>query len=202
MGSWLDQNCTCTTRPWGQQHETINGSLRYLITEEIEEQHIVYGQTAGWLDDGQRVLHKLDWSLTSRANNRWEDGSLLTTILTWIWQAFINIDFTQLSLEPRQTVTFSWVIWLTGNTHTMVLTRVTCRYRMYHNHSYLHYTHLTFTIFQNYQLTVHQWWLLQFLRHIEEMKQTHAVIEIPEADTKFQTCPPCTPCKHTLFKSF
>ena len=47
VGSGLDQNCTCTTRPWVQQHETINGSLRYLVTEEIEEQHIVYGQSAG-----------------------------------------------------------------------------------------------------------------------------------------------------------
>ena len=47
MGSGLDQKCTCTTRPWGQQHETINGSLRYLVIEEIEEQDIVYGQTDG-----------------------------------------------------------------------------------------------------------------------------------------------------------
>ena len=45
MGFGLDQNCTCTTRPGDQQHETINGSLRHLVTEEIEEQHIVYGQT-------------------------------------------------------------------------------------------------------------------------------------------------------------
>ena len=47
MGSGVDQNCTCTTRPWGQQYETINGSLRYLVTDEIEEQDIVYGQTNG-----------------------------------------------------------------------------------------------------------------------------------------------------------
>ena len=40
----MDQNCTCTTRPWSQD-ETINGSLRYLVTEEIEEQYIVYGRT-------------------------------------------------------------------------------------------------------------------------------------------------------------
>ena len=46
-GSGLDQNCTCTTRPWDQQQETINRSLRYLVTEEIEEQDIVYGQTDG-----------------------------------------------------------------------------------------------------------------------------------------------------------
>ena len=39
---------TCTTTPWGQQHETITGSLWYLVTEEIEEQDIVYGQTARW----------------------------------------------------------------------------------------------------------------------------------------------------------
>ena len=29
------------------QHETINRSLRYLVTEEIGEQHIVYGQIDG-----------------------------------------------------------------------------------------------------------------------------------------------------------
>ena len=44
-GSGLDQNCTCTTRSWGQQNVTINRSLWYLVTEEIEEQDIVYGQT-------------------------------------------------------------------------------------------------------------------------------------------------------------
>ena len=53
-GSGLDQNCTCTTRPWGQQNVTINKYLRYLVTEEIEEQDIVYGQT------DERVSHKLD----------------------------------------------------------------------------------------------------------------------------------------------
>ena len=47
MESELDQNCTCTTRLWGQQHETRNRPLQYLVTEEIEEQHIVYGQTDG-----------------------------------------------------------------------------------------------------------------------------------------------------------
>ena len=50
QGSGLDQNCTCTTRPWGQQNVTINRSLQYLITEEIKEQDIVYvqtGRTAG-----------------------------------------------------------------------------------------------------------------------------------------------------------
>ena len=46
-GSGQDQNCTCTTSPWGQQHETMNRSLQYLVTEEIEEQDIVYGQTVG-----------------------------------------------------------------------------------------------------------------------------------------------------------
>ena len=44
-----------TTKPWDQQHETINGSLRYLVTEEIEEQHIVYGQTAGRHTKGYRI---------------------------------------------------------------------------------------------------------------------------------------------------
>ena len=63
-GSGLDQNCTCTTRPWGQQNVTINRSLRYLVTEEIEEQDIVYGQT------DKRVSHKLDLSSTSRAKNQ------------------------------------------------------------------------------------------------------------------------------------
>ena len=64
----------------GQQHETINRSLLYLVTEEIEEQDIVYGQTDRQTDrqtDGrtegrtmdERVSHKLDWSLTSRAKN-------------------------------------------------------------------------------------------------------------------------------------
>ena len=46
-GSGLDQNCTCRTRPWGRQNVTLNRSLRYLVTEEIEEQDIVYGQTDG-----------------------------------------------------------------------------------------------------------------------------------------------------------
>ena len=61
-GSGLDQNCTCTTRPWRQQHETINRSLWYLVTGEIEGQGIVYGRT------DERVSHKVDLSLTSRAN--------------------------------------------------------------------------------------------------------------------------------------
>ena len=56
MGSGLDQNYACTTRQWGQQHETINGSLQYLVTEEIEEQDIVYGQTDGRPDDGQKGI--------------------------------------------------------------------------------------------------------------------------------------------------
>ena len=47
QGSGLDKNCTCTTRPWGQQNVTINRSLQYFITEEIKEQDIVYVQTAG-----------------------------------------------------------------------------------------------------------------------------------------------------------
>ena len=56
MGSELDQNCKCTTRPWGQQHETINRSLWYLVTEEIEEQYIVYRQTDGRPNDGQKGI--------------------------------------------------------------------------------------------------------------------------------------------------
>ena len=67
QGSGLDQNCTCTTRPWDQQHETINRSLWYLVTEGIEEQDIVYGQTDRRPDE--RVSYKLDWSLTNRAKN-------------------------------------------------------------------------------------------------------------------------------------
>ena len=54
-GSGLDQNYTCTTRPWDQQHETINRFLRYLVTEEIEEQDIVYGQTDGRRTKGYRI---------------------------------------------------------------------------------------------------------------------------------------------------
>ena len=66
QGSGRDQNCTWTTRPWGQQNGTINRSLQYLTTEEIKEQDIVYVQTDGRPDD-ERVSHKLDWSSTSRA---------------------------------------------------------------------------------------------------------------------------------------
>ena len=58
MGSGLDKNCTCT-RPWDQHHETINRSLQYLVTGEIEEQDIVYGQTDGRRTD-KRVSQKLD----------------------------------------------------------------------------------------------------------------------------------------------
>ena len=54
-GSGLDQNCTCTTRPWDQQHETINRSLWYLVTEEIEDQDIAYGQTAGQRTKGYHI---------------------------------------------------------------------------------------------------------------------------------------------------
>ena len=102
-GSKLDQNCTCTTRPLDQQHETINTSrsLRYLVTDEIEEQDIVYGQTDRRTDrqtdgrtDGRttdkRVSHKLDWSLTSRVKNigrmytkeRWKDIMLFGSFFT------------------------------------------------------------------------------------------------------------------------
>ena len=66
--SGLHQNCTCTTKPWGQQNVTINMYLQYLITEEIKEQDIVYAQTDG-LPDDERVSHKLDWSSTRRAKN-------------------------------------------------------------------------------------------------------------------------------------
>ena len=76
QGSGLDQNCTCTTRPWGQQNVTINRSLQYLITEEIKEQDIVYVQTDGRPDD-ERVSHKLDWSSTSRAKNCIHSNSTL-----------------------------------------------------------------------------------------------------------------------------
>ena len=31
QGSGLDHNCKCTTRPMGQQHETIHGLLRYIL---------------------------------------------------------------------------------------------------------------------------------------------------------------------------
>ena len=49
-------NCTCTARTWGQRHETINRSLWYLVTKDIEEQDIVYGQTDGRPDDGQKGI--------------------------------------------------------------------------------------------------------------------------------------------------
>ena len=59
---------------------TINRSLRYLVTEEIEEQNIVYGQTDGRMDGrtdrqtddlttDERVSHELDLSSTSRVKN-------------------------------------------------------------------------------------------------------------------------------------
>ena len=76
QGSGLDQNCTCTTRPWGQQNVTINMYLQYLITEEIKEQDIVYIQTDG-RPDGERVSHKLDWSSTSRTKNCIHSNSTL-----------------------------------------------------------------------------------------------------------------------------
>ena len=63
MGSGLDQNCTCTTRPWGQQHETINRSLRYLVTAEIEEKHCLWTdrQTAGRRTKGYRISSSGLW---------------------------------------------------------------------------------------------------------------------------------------------
>ena len=87
-GSKLNQNCTCTTRPWGQQHGTINRSLWYLVTEEIEEQNIVYGQTDSWTTD-KRVWHKLDWSLTSRAN---KCNTLHPNISLWPWPLTTKIN--------------------------------------------------------------------------------------------------------------
>ena len=55
QGSGLDQNCTCTTRPWSQQNLTINRSLQYLITDEIKERDIVYVQTDGRTTKGYRI---------------------------------------------------------------------------------------------------------------------------------------------------
>ena len=55
---WLDNNCICKTRPLGQQNETINGSLRYLFTEKIEEQDIVYRWPDGWTM-AESVSHKI-----------------------------------------------------------------------------------------------------------------------------------------------
>ena len=57
-----DQNYTCTARLWGQQDKTINGSLWYLVTEEMREQEVVYRRT-----DGQTygsVSIELSWSRT------------------------------------------------------------------------------------------------------------------------------------------
>ena len=39
----------------GTNNMTINRSLRYLVTGEIEEQDIVYGQTAGRRTKGYRI---------------------------------------------------------------------------------------------------------------------------------------------------
>ena len=79
----LDQNCTCTTRPWDQQYETISGSLWYLVTEEIDEQDIVYGQTDRQTDGPtrtkERVSHNLNWSLTTRAKIQIETSTKMYT---------------------------------------------------------------------------------------------------------------------------
>ena len=60
IGSRLDQNCNCTTKPWGQQHETINMSLQYSFAEETEEHFIVYGHTDVRSDGRTMVSHELD----------------------------------------------------------------------------------------------------------------------------------------------
>ena len=95
QGSGLDQNCTCTTRLWGQQNVTINRSLQYLITEEIKEQDIIYVQTDGRPDD-ERVSHKLDRSSTSRAKNCIHSNNTLILQKAHIFFAF--------SCPPSKTV--------------------------------------------------------------------------------------------------
>ena len=45
------------------QHETINGSLRHLVTEERKEQDIVYGKTAGWRTKGYRISSTCLWQV-------------------------------------------------------------------------------------------------------------------------------------------
>ena len=59
MGSGLYQNCIWTTRQWAQQYETINGSLQYLVTEEIPEQNIVNRRTllGLWHFDWTKLTH-------------------------------------------------------------------------------------------------------------------------------------------------
>ena len=84
QGSGLDKNCTCKTRPWGQQNMTINRSLQYLITVEIKEQDTVYVQTDGRPDD-EMVSHKLDWSSISRAKNCIHSNSTLILQKTYIF---------------------------------------------------------------------------------------------------------------------
>ena len=88
MGSGLGQNCTCTTRPCGQQHETINRSLRYLVTEEIEEHYIVYRQTDG-RTTVESVSHKLEivfyvfqiiWIIYSKGTKHNEDFNLINNM--------------------------------------------------------------------------------------------------------------------------
>ena len=61
--SGMDRNCTCTTRPWGQQQVSAvfsyggDRGTRYCL------------RTDGWKTD-ERISHKLDWSSTGRANKR------------------------------------------------------------------------------------------------------------------------------------
>ena len=72
-GSGLNQNYTCTTRPWGQQNVTIDRYLQYLVTEEIEEQNIGYIQVArrtdGWTDGKQT-----DVRTNARTNGQTDNG--------------------------------------------------------------------------------------------------------------------------------
>ena len=59
-------------RPWDQHHETINGSLQYLVTEEIEAQDMFTDRQRDNQTTDKRVSllsHNLDWSLTFRAKN-------------------------------------------------------------------------------------------------------------------------------------
>ena len=64
MGSGLDQNCTCTTRPCGQQHETIRW-VSTVLTYRGERGTRYCLRTDGWTRD-ERVLHKKSFGPTGR----------------------------------------------------------------------------------------------------------------------------------------
>ena len=93
-----------TTKPWDQQHETINGSLRYLVTEEIEEQHIVYGQTAGRHTKGYRISSTGLWPV-----------ELKLPLLKMIKKHYTNNIYLLLSLEEDITICSTQTTFMSTN---------------------------------------------------------------------------------------